>query len=522
MCLNLLHLVAAVSQYRRVTDARFDTRSQIRFRHYSAGMTQPNLILFMPDQLRADAVGCFGSTVARTPNIDALAERGTRFTDAWAQHPVCGPSRVSMMTGWYPHVHGHRTLDNLIEDHEPNMFKSLRDAGYYVAIAGDRGDVFAPGVTEASSDFCGFLEAPRAEDWIKRWTSPYGDDHRYTRAMYFGSPGDELLVDFDEATIRTAERWLAEGAPTDQPWVLWIPLIFPHPPFTVEEPWFSMHARSDMPDPIPASAAGGKAGFMDEYRKIYGWGDLTADDLREIAATYHGMVSRVDDQLGRVLGAVDNLGMTDETVVAFFTDHGEYLGDYGLVEKWPSGLDPSLLRNPFIMAGPGIPAGSAMDQPVEMVDLLPTVLELAQTSAGHTHFGRSLLPALADPTVSHREFACSEGGFRVTDVALLERPKSFYEPKGRLQHEQPERVGLATVIRTPAWTYVHRRYEGDELYDRTADPDEVNNLIGQPDLAAIQDELRDLLLGWLSDTSDVIPWEANPRRPEIVHGFRDD
>ena len=114
-------------------------------------MPRPNLVLFMPDQLRADAVGCFGSPVAHTPTIDALAARGVRFDDAWSQHPVCGPSRVSIMTGWYPHVHGHRTLDNLIEPWEPNMLALLKQAGYHVAIAGNRGDVFAPGVTEASS-----------------------------------------------------------------------------------------------------------------------------------------------------------------------------------------------------------------------------------------------------------------------------------------------------------------------------------------------------------------------------------
>ena len=103
-------------------------------------MSQPNFVFFMPDQLRADAVGCFGNTFARTPHIDALAARGVRFDDAWAQHPVCGPSRVSLLTGWYPHVAGHRTLTNLIEDHEPNLFKTLRTAGYQVMIAGDRGD----------------------------------------------------------------------------------------------------------------------------------------------------------------------------------------------------------------------------------------------------------------------------------------------------------------------------------------------------------------------------------------------
>lgn len=482
--------------------------------------TRPNIVLFMPDQLRADAVGCFGSPVASTPNIDALAARGVRFDDAWAQHPVCGPSRVSLLTGWYPHVAGHRTLDNLIEDHEPNLFKILRAAGYHVAIAGDRGDVFAPGVTEASSDFCGFLDPPDRDANRARWTSPHPDDHRLHRAMYFGETGAEGMVDFDEATVRTAERWLREGAPTDQPWVLWVPLFFPHPPFTVEEPWFSMHDRATMPDPISADRATGKAAFVDAYRDVYGWGDLTPEDFREIAATYHGMVSRVDAQLGRVLEAVDAIGATDQTVVGFLSDHGEYLGDYGLLEKWPSAMDPCILRNPLILAGAGLPAGVVVDRPVELIDLLPTLCELAEAEPRHTHFGRSLLAVMHDPSIAHRAFACAEGGFRTSDHELLERAAWIYEPKSRLQHADPELVGTVMALRTPTHTYVHRRCGSDEFYDRIADPHETTNLIGRAEDLDLQRTLREQLFEWLADTSDVIPWEANPRRPEIVHGFR--
>jgi len=232
------------------------------------------------------------------------------------------------------------------------------------------------------------------------------------------------------------------------------------------------------------------------------------------------MVSRVDDQLRRVLDAVDRIGATDDTVVAFFTDHGEYLGDHGLVEKWPSGLDPSLVRNPLILAGGPLPENVVVDSPVEMVDLLPTLLDLAEHEPSHTHFGRSLMSVMDDPSKPHREFACAEGGFRPDDVDLLETAAGVYEPKSRLQHERPELVGTATVIRTPTHTYVQRRHEGDELYDRIADPDEVVNRIDDPDLADVLDDLRGKLLGWFADTSDVIPWEANPRFPSIPHGWR--
>lgn len=484
-------------------------------------MPRPNLVLFMPDQLRADAVGCFGSPVAHTPVLDELAARGTRFDDAWSQHSVCGPSRVSIMTGWYPHVHGHRTLVNLLEAWEPNMLAMLRDAGYYVAIAGNRGDVFAPGVTEASSDFCGYLVQPT--EHRLRFTSPYeeGMGHRMHRAMYFGSPGDDVVIDLDEAVTQTAEQWLAEGAPKDQPWVLWMPLIFPHPPFTVEEPWFSMHDRSAMPAPIPRSARAGKPRFMDGLADIYGWDELTDDDFAEIAATYHGMISRLDSQLGRIVEAVDRIGATDNTVFAHFTDHGEYLGDFGLVEKWPSGLDPSLLRNPLVLSGGPVPEGRVVTSPVEMNDLLPTLLEWAEYEPQYTHFGQSLQPVMDDPSIEHRPFTCAEGGFRPRDSHLLEKPGAgIYEPKGRLQREQPELVGHAAVLRTSTHTYVHRAEERDELYDRVADPDEITNRIDDPALADVAADLKTKMFDWLVDTSDVIGWDKHPRFPEVPNGWR--
>jgi hypothetical protein len=117
---------------------------------------RPNLLFFIPDQLRYDALGCSGNALARTPHVDGLASRGTRFTDCYGQHSVCGPSRVSFLTGWYPHVRGHRTLDYLLHDDEPNLLRILLQAGYHVAHAGMRGDTFAPGMTQESTSRFGF------------------------------------------------------------------------------------------------------------------------------------------------------------------------------------------------------------------------------------------------------------------------------------------------------------------------------------------------------------------------------
>jgi arylsulfatase A-like enzyme len=471
----------------------------------------------MPDQLRADALGCFGNPVASTPNFDALAARGVRFDNAFCQHPVCGPSRVSFVTGWYPHVSGHRTLTHLVQPWEPNLLAIMRDAGYYVAVPGHRGDVFAPGVTEASSDFCGYLEPPARGAFGGSATVA----EHLVRGFYFGSRGESLVVDGDEATIRTAEQWLADGRPATRPWLLWIALMFPHPPFTVEEPWFSLHDRASVPAPIAPSAARGKPQFMEALRDAYGWSDLTDVDLAEIVATYYGMTSRVDWQFGRVVDAVDRAGALDDTLFVVFTDHGEYLGDFGLVEKWPSGLDHCLTRNPLLIAGRDVTEGAVSDAMVELVDLLPTLCDLGDAEPRHTHFGNSLLPLLTDPKAVHRDFACTEGGFRPSDEALLERAGWIYEAKTELQHARPGLVGTAIALRTATHTYVYRSCEDDELYDRVADPAETTNLVHVADFAPCRDELRAQLLDWLVSTSDVIPWTPDPRFPDVVHGYRD-
>jgi arylsulfatase A-like enzyme len=473
-------------------------------------VSRPNLLIVMPDQLRADCVGCFGNPRILTPHIDALAQRGTRFTAAYANHPVCGPSRVSLMTGWYPHTRGHRTLTHLLKPWEPNLLRYLKDGGYHVAIAGSRGDMFAPGVTEVSTHFCGWTERPKRMSMGPQ----FAEDHPLYAAFYHGRRGEGTWLDFDEAAVRTALDWFA-GKPKG-PWVLFVPLIFPHLPFEVEEPFYSRHQAADMP--LPRPIAPGKPQFHAALRAVNGSDRLTPADWREITRTYYGMIARVDEQLGRLLAAVDTLGATNDTSVWFFTDHGEYLGDFGLVEKWPSGLDDCLLRNPLIATLPGQCSGATHGGFVEMVDIMATLLELAEIEPSHTHFGRSLVPALKDSACAVRDAATSEGGFRSGDVHLFEQPTGEYRRKGELQHAQPTLVGKAIVRREADWTYVHRLYESDELYDRRKDPGEVHNLIDSPAAAGVLPGLRQRLLDWLHETSDVIPWDADPRFPKTANG----
>ncbi len=478
-------------------------------------MPRPNILIFMPDQLRADCVGCFDNPGIQTPNIDALAARGMKFNNAWVNHPVCSPSRVSLMTGWYPHTRGHRTLTHLIQPHESNLLRYLKEGGYHVAWAGARGDVFAPGVTEQSTHFCGWTTPP-----VKRGMGPqFQEGSALYNVFHHGRrPGDGIWLDFDEAATLTAIDWLDTNP--KGPWCLWIPLIFPHLPFEVEEPWYSLHARSDVHRRY-AGHGSGKPRFHQAIRDRYGTERLTNDEWTELVRVYYGMIARVDSQLGRVMRALERSGNIEDTVTVFLTDHGEYAGDFGLVEKWPSGLDRCLLQNPLLIAGPGITEGTTAETFTEMVDILPTLLEIAEIKVRHTHFGKSLLPVLQDPGFRIRDRAFSEGGFSVRELDLLETARGEYANKARLQHEQPRIVGRAISMRTDRYTYVYRLYEEDELYDRSDDPDERHNLIRSPDRQLTAGELKNGILDWLVETADVIPWQSDPRFPEIPQGQHD-
>jgi arylsulfatase A-like enzyme len=444
--------------------------------------------------------------------MDALAADGVRFSQAYAQHSVCTQSRVSMFTGWYPHTAGHRSLTYLLQPHEPNVFRALHDGGYHVALAGARGDLMADGVTVLSADRWGFTRRPDLAA-VAAWHRPrHEDGHRLAHSFITGRLAGEPF-DLDEATVATAIDWLTNRLP--EPWCLFVPLIYPHPPFAVAEPWYSLHERSTMPRPTPPATAG-KPGFHAELRRRARLDGLTDDDWREMAAIYHGMTSRVDDQLGRVMRAVDAAGQRDRTVTIFFTDHGEYLGDYGLVEKWPSGLEDCLVRNPLVIQDPTGATG-VCDAFVELVDLTATLLDLATIDATWTHFGRSLRPLLADPSGAHRHAAFSEGGFLVSEGVLLEPDATgHYRHKRDIQREQPELVGKAVAVRTDCWTYVERLEEPDELYDRRDDPGEQHNLIDDPTLAAVVSEHRTLVRRWLLGTSDVFPWTPDARMERVL------
>lgn len=491
------------------------------------GGPRPNYIIFMPDQLRYDALGCTSpksppDRIIHTPNIDAFRHRGTLFTNCFTQASVCSQSRCSMFTGTYPHVSGHRSLENLIKPWEPNLFRSLKENGYHVACLAPRGDTFAPTVTELSVSEYGFLETP---EFVPKFAGG-GDggggvdaqtkNDIWSRLFYKGLRNPSQAVDYDEAVVRSALTWL-DCPPSDTPWVLFMPLLFPHCPFQVEEPYFSMYDRSSMPDVIskPENKTGYEPRYMATIREQYGTQRADRGTWNEVKATYYGMIARLDEQFGRIVRKVDELGLWKDTVTMFFTDHGEYLGDHGLIEKWPSGLSDSLVHEPLLIAGAGLPEGKTVSAMTEMVDLVPTVFEISAITEHFAHNGKSWVPLLCHGETKHKAYSFSEGGFLISEEPLLEQAPYPYDIKAGLQHEDTSLVGKAISARDPEWTFVYRLYEPAELYHRERDPHEMHNLAAGSEYAEVVTRFEKVVLKWLVEGSDFLPWQKDDRFPAV-------
>lgn len=481
-----------------------------------------NLIFFIPDELRASSVGCYGDPVSLTPNIDRLASEGTRFDQCHVQHTVCTPSRTSFTTGWYPHVRGHRTLWNMLRPEDPNLLKYLKQAGYDV-IWGGKNDLLSPGAfAESVSDWDVGRFSTRARP-NGHGSPPFPtDDPRYYSFLYDAmSGGIEAVDDFQH--VDGAIQWLLRR-PRDsaRPFALYLPLSFPHCPYHAPEPFHSRYS-ADQIGPLRPTGLPGKPDFHALIRKTRRLGELDDRFFRELHAVYLGMIGVTDSLLGMLLDALDETGHASDTAVFLFADHGDWAGDYGLVEKWPSALDDCLTRVPLIARVPGVgfARGHVVAEPVELFDVMATALELAGIVPTHTHFARSFVPQLAGAPGDPDRAAFSEGGYdphephafegRPESGDLFRDPLQIYYPKGRAQQDHPLSVCRAVSIRTMTHRLVRRPLGVSELYDLAEDPMELRNVHGEAQYTAVRSELEHRLLDWYIHTADVVAHLEHPR-----------
>jgi arylsulfatase A-like enzyme len=466
-----------------------------------------NFVFYMPETLRAESIACYGHPLVKTPNLDRLAGQGVRFTQCQVQNTVCGPSRVSLMTGWPVHVRGHRSLYYFLHQDEPNLFRYLRENGYDVYWYG-KNDLLAPesfpeSVTEWGSRFG--RGKPRGNPWPL-------EDRRYYSFLY--DEGGDRRDTGDYANVAAASRILERDS--SRPFCIYLPLGFVHPPFTAPAGFHNMYDPAQVP-PLRPAGLPRKPNFYEAIRRTRRLTELTEADFRKIQAIYLGMISYSDWLLGELMEALERTRHAEDTALLVFSDHGEWGGDYGLVEKWPSAVDDVLARVPLIARVPGMAKGRVSEEIVELYDIMATVLELAGIQAQHTHFARSLVPQLRGERGDPQRASFCEGGYNVYEpqcfepMADFQSPANIYYPKVKLQNDHPETITRATGIRTLDYKLVVRPDGQSEFYDLRKDPRELHNVYGDRAYATQQEGLHARMLDWYIRTADVAPRKHDPR-----------
>lgn len=490
---------------------------------------KPHIIIFNPDEMRADALGHLGNPAAQTPHLDEFARQdAVSFRNAFCQNPVCVPSRCSFFTGLYPHVHGHRTMGHLLRPGEPSLFGELKAAGYHVWM-NDRNDLCAgqyPGWVESQADEIFYPgNVPPAPGPLQELRGEKGSKYYYSHFEgQLGLDGQGRNYTADDEAVDAAIRRLRQWKPGDAPLCLFLGLLYPHTPYQVEEPYYSAIDRSKLPRRIRAEDCTDKPPIEGMIRGYEQMQDFTEADWDELRAVYLGMCMKIDAQFGRLTDALKEAGLYDDCAVFFLSDHGDFTGDYSLVEKAQNCFEDCLTRVPFLVKPPrdmAVDAGVS-DSLVELVDLYATVMDYAGVTPCHSQFGRSLRPLLRDRTAAVRQYAFCEGGRLPGETHCDEyhtangapaRDTDVYWPKKMAQADDTAHA-KATMVRGERYKYISRLAGGDELYDLQTDPGETTNRIDDPALAGVQRRLERTLMRWLQATSDVVPFDQDLRFTE--------
>ena len=427
-----------------------------------------NLLMITNDQHRADCLGCYGNPVIRTPNTDRLAGEGVRFSNYFVHAPQCVPSRVSLHTGRYPHVHRVPTNSYLLPDDEETLAKTLNTAGYRTACVGEM--PFAPRAYTG-----GFQQVVASDKEYNRFQTAHGLHHPATEGPFQAQPAP-WTDDLDETAFFAghARQFLKDTR--EQPFFLHVNFRRPHHPFNPPAPFDKMYARAS----FPASHA--RAGEMEnkppqqkaavENSVGFDLRTLSAAQLDLVKSYYYGMISENDKYIGTILDELKVQGLDDRTVVVFNADHGEMLGDHGLLFKGSYMYD-GVTKVPLIIRAPGrIAAGTVVDSLVEEVDVMPTLLELLRVKAPVGVQGTSLTALAGNPKARHKEAVFSE-------------------------------FPTIKMARTREWKLVHYpKAKYGELYHLSEDPYELTNLWGDAKYAAARAEMEGVLFDWYAASQD--------------------
>lgn len=475
-------------------------------------MSRPNILLITSDQHHYMAMG-YNNPRLKTPNLDRLAKEGAIFDRAYCPNPVCSPSRASIITGLYPSHHHCWTIGVKLPEDVPTVGEQFDENGYYTSLIGKAH--FQPLRSQPGSESIETSEHNREHlDFWKDFHGPFygfkhvelarnhGDEYHvgahYALWMeekglknweqYFRewppNPNEERreyswnLPEEYHYTNWTAERSIAQidkAVENNKPFFLWSSFHDPHPPYLVPEPWASMYDPEDMV--IEHPHVPGEFDRMPPHFKLtqmenpdfsewqetehgnHGFGNqiIPEKEMKKKIATYYGMISFMDDAIGRILNRLDEHGIAENTLVVFTTDHGHYLGQHGLTAKGPFHYE-DMIRIPMAARFPGkIEAGQRIQALQSLVDLAPSFLNAAGIE----------IPGMMQGVNQMEVWSGKEKNKR--DNLIVEN------------RHQPTAIHVRTYVDDRYKMTVYRGYEYGELFDLQEDPEELRNLWDEPE-----------------------------------------
>jgi arylsulfatase A-like enzyme len=459
----------------------------------AAAAERPNILLIVADDQRPDTIAALGNPHIQTPNLDALVRRGTAFTRATCAHPLCYPSRAELLTGCTGFKNGTYSTLKLNEG-VPLLPKVLHEAGYRTCYTGKWHTAGRP--SSVGFDDCEGLYASGRKGEV-----PYVDFRDRPATGYggwqFQTDGGQRFPEKGIGLTPNISAELADAAicvircPHEQPFFLQVNFTAPHDPRIWPPGYETKYDASKLPLPanfLPEHPFDhGNARGRDEVLLPF---PRTADDVRQELACYYAVISHMDEQIGRILKALDETGQGENTLVVFTADHGLAIGSHGLVGK--QNMYEHTINVPLILAGPGIPVGEQRAAQCYLRDLFPTFCELAGIDARLA--GSKPAPGSLPKTNESSELTLD--GRSLVPVLRGEQQEVYPFNIGYFQDSQ-------RLIREGDWKLVwYPKIDRWQLFDLASDPHELRDMIGKRDQKQRIGDLRDKLLTWLKEHGD--------------------
>jgi len=436
---------------------------------------RPNIIILMPDQMRAQAMGCAGNEQVHTPNLDKLAGEGIYLSNMIANNPVCCPARATIMTGTYPHRHGMIINDLRLRERQRTLAEMLADEGYATGFVGKwhlDGGIRQPG----------FIPPGLRRQGFQFWAANECN-HNHFSSVYFRDTCKPLPITRFEPEVWMDETLDFIRQNKDRPFFLWWACGPPHNPYGAPKKYEQMYNP-------------------DKLKMRPNWKEGVKFGSRENIAKYYAAITAIDDQVGRLMEELETLDIADDTIVLFISDHGDMLGSHGTFFKCKPYAEsinvPGIIRYPRRIKG-----NQRSDLLVSHVDFVPTLLSMCGAKIPEHVQGRDLSANLT-----------GRGG-KEPEAVLMQ----IYEP--RPMTEVP--AGWRGV-RTKRYTYARFRDKPWVLFDLQKDPYEMNNLVDDPAQAGLVAKLDTLLQKEMERAGD--SWDTDMteyyhiyNKPAVYHPY---